>query len=330
MARKGRRWPQPASGGSDRMRLASAVMMLILIAVLMVRFRDPSMWRWAGRVDAPAVPGATASEPLAAAPAIAAAANEPAAKNDVDEVVGTDMDPEEKEAASEEFEAVTDHTMQIGKLDMPAYLRVLKWVDRQSEPQLRKRAQADVYFNDLIQTPAKYRGRLIKVDLNVRRIREYEGTSEHPERLYEVWGFTRESKAWLYVAVVPELPPRMPIGPDIAENVRLTGYFFKVQDYQDGLGRRGFAPLLVGRMQWQTPVEPGLSSNEWMWGVVGVCGVGLVGMIFFLVSLLRQRWRPQETNWAGRPRPDALTMDEWLDRAESNSLPTDNGEEDPA
>jgi hypothetical protein len=299
-------------------------MMLVLIAVLMVRFRDPSMWRWAGRMED------SAKQQVGHSGAVSVQAPEPAAKDGEDEVVGTDLDPEEQDAASEEFQAVTDHTTQIGKLDMPAYLRILKWVDRQSEPRLRKRAQADVYFGDLVQSPDQYRGKLIKVDLNVRRIREYEGPSQRPGKLYELWGFTRESKAWLYVAVVPEVPPGMPVGLDVAENVRLTGYFFKVQDYRDGLGKQGYAPLLVGRLTWQAPVEPSLSSNEWLWIVIGVCGVGLIGAVSFLFSVLHQRWRPRNVNWAGRPRPGALPMSEWLDRAESGQLPADTGEKDDA
>jgi hypothetical protein len=310
------------------MRLASALMMLVLIALLMVRFRDPTMWRWAGRVDPPSSPQNSSEAPPASSSPVP---SQPPAndENQENQVVGTDLDADEKDAAEEEFQAITDHTMQINKLDMPAYLRVLKWVERQSEPRLRQRAQSDVFFNDLIQSPEKYRGKLVSVDLNVRRIREYEGPSQHSGKLYEVWGFTRESKVWLYVAMVPELPPGMPVGLDVAENARLTGYFFKIQDYQDGLGRQGYAPLLMGRLRWQAPVDPTSSPNEWMWIVVGVCGVGVIGVFSFLVSMLRQRGRPQEVNWAGHPRAGALTMDEWLDRAESGELPGDGEAEDP-
>ena len=314
------------------MRLASAVMMLVLIVMLMVRFRDPSMWRWAGRVDPPSTPQNTSASAPASGPAApsqpAANSEDPKNENQEDQTVGTDLDADEKDAAEEEFQAVTDHTMQINKLDMPAYLRVLKWVERQSEPRLRRRGQSEVYFNDLIQSPEKYRGKLISIDLNVRRIREYEEPNQRSGKLYEVWGFTRESKVWLYVAMVPELPAGMPVGLDVAENVRLTGYFFKIQDYQDGLGRQGYAPLLMGRLRWQAPVEPTLSPNEWVWIVVGVCVVGVVGVVIFLISVLRQRRRPPEVNWAGRPRPGALTMDEWLDRAESDELPGDSEAED--
>ena len=331
MARNGRRWPEHVSGGSDRMRLASALMMLILITMLMVRFRDPTMWRWAGRVDAPQAQQpdaveAPSNQTVAAAPAQPAA--ESAAESNEDKIVGTDLDPDEKESADEEFQAVTDHTTQIGKLDMPAYLRILKWVDGQSEPQLRKRAPTNVSFNDLVQSPDKFRGKLIQVNLNVRRITKYDGPSQRPGPLYEVWGFTRESKVWLYVAVVPELPRGVPTGFDIAENVRLTGYFFKLQDYQDGLGKQGYAPLIVGRLMWQAPADPAMSKNEWLWVVVGICGVGLIGVTAFLISVLRQRFRPKELNWAGRSRPGALTVDEWLDRAKSGDLPHDNSTED--
>ncbi len=60
--------------------------------------------------------------------------------------------------------------------------------------------------------------------------------------LYEVWGFTSESRDRLYVAIVVDLPKGMPIGPSVYEKARFTGYFFKLQGYE---------PAAPGRAQCQ-------------------------------------------------------------------------------
>jgi hypothetical protein len=67
--------------------------------------------------------------------------------------------------------------------------------------------------------------------------------------VYEAWGWTEESRSFPYLVVFSDLPPQMPLGPDIHEEAVFVGYFMKIMSYQAYDAARG-APLLVGRLQW--------------------------------------------------------------------------------
>ena len=71
--------------------------------------------------------------------------------------------------------------------------------------------------------------------MNVRRVLSYPApeNSAGIETVYEVWGFTRESQAWLYVVLTAELPPGMATGPNVDERATVAGYFLKLQGYHE-------------------------------------------------------------------------------------------------
>ena len=108
--------------GPERWRLASGILMLIMLCLLIVRMRDPDRWRWLVPDKAP--------EPRAAAPA-----------QKVPAPTGpTDEDPEQADAAREEFQALTDGGLELGPEEMEAYNRLVFWVHNQSFARLWQRA----------------------------------------------------------------------------------------------------------------------------------------------------------------------------------------------
>ncbi|MDZ4820323.1 MAG: hypothetical protein SGJ20_15255 [Planctomycetota bacterium] len=236
----------------------------------------------------------------------------------------TDEDPEERSAALEEFQAVMDGSLEIQPEEMPAYKRVLTWVKNQPLEMLRDRA-ISVSMNELMLDPEVHRGQIIRLPLNVRRIRKFEVPSA-PAGLttfYEVWGWNSDSGSWLYVGITPFLPKGMPIGTLVNERVVFYGYFFKLQGYyetgakvRDGVLR---APLLVGRMEWDRTDYAAQSSSEQfqtptIW-VLGSLGVLTAVYMFFRVLLSRRRRGPaiaaatgadkDVSNWLADPSADA-------------------------
>src|SRR5262245_16570035 len=100
-------------GASGPLRLTSMITMLVIICLLISRAADPKNWIWltgdAGGQQRPA-----------AAPALTQQVAS------VEVVPGpTDTDPEEREAASEQIQAITDGTLALGREEMPAYWRLL-------------------------------------------------------------------------------------------------------------------------------------------------------------------------------------------------------------
>jgi hypothetical protein len=296
-------------------RLAMMIVFLGVLWLLMIKARDPSMWRWLA-----------SDEPRrTAAGADARAASKPEPKTQGGEAQQhanppIDEDSDEQSAAVEEFQAVSDGTTAIQPEEMFAYRRLLSWVRQQTLPDLRARAPAEPSFNELMQRPAELRGTLARLSLHVRRVLSYENHDPKigESRLYELWGWSDQSPAWLYVVVTPELPAGMPIGAQVEEDAEVFGYFFKLQGYQEASAPPRAeplrAPLFVGRLDWhsakKTPAPfatPKMTPNAWF----GIIAVALIGLYLIRLAI---RYAPQQRSAASfnRGEFDDEDVGRWL------------------
>jgi hypothetical protein len=240
----------------------------------------------------------------------------------------TDTDQEEREGASEQFQALTDRTIELAREEMPAYWRLFSWAEHQTLDGLARRANRTAVLNQFLQAPDEQRGKLFQLELNVRRVLSYDApeNSAGIKKVYEIWGWTTESKAWLYVVLTAHLPPGMPVGPDVNERITFAGYFLKVQGYHAaGAGPHDkplAAPLLVGRLAWHHPPMPAAASREASW----TYWLFTIGLLFAACGL---------AIWLSFSRPKAantLTMNkssdlhspgglhDWLANAEQGSM----------
>lgn len=311
------------------------IVMLAVLYMLITRARDPNVWRWlaneSGAVEeaddaatAPAKQAAAAAEPGAEAPGQPAPEKppaEPAATGPTDE------DPEERAAIEEEFQAVTDKTLQIGPVEMFAYRRVLQWVVNQPISVMRKRARKDLTFHDYITASDKLRGAMVELVLDAALITECDLRASDGSTLYEVWGPEADSRSgtWLYDTLVVNLPKGMPVGRRVTERVRFVGYFFKLQAYHEAGAKPHapplVAPMFIGRLIWIRPEPPPPSSWNATWALVLVGGFGLVVVLqlawmFFRASRRKSRIRP-----LGEPKPGSLEIDAWIEGAEQRGSP---------
>jgi len=316
------------------MRLMTMVVMLGVLGMLIARSADPNSWRWLTGEGKVAVDQADepADEPVADAKKLAPPVPERVTPGP------TDQDREEQEGAIEQFQAISDGTTQLGREEMPAYWRLFRWTDHQSLAELRQRGRGDVVLNDFIQSPHEQRGKLFRLELNVRRVLEYPApeNSAGIEKVYEVWGFTTESQAWLYCVLTAHLPEGMPIGPDVRERVSFAGYFFKVMGYHAaGAGPKDKvlpAPLFIGRMSWK-PTAPLPRPNDdppWLWwlaGLIIVFGVLRMGLWIFNRGKTQRASVPiMERN---EPR-GAGNLQDWLAEAERDAAQGRAGGRDDA
>jgi hypothetical protein len=260
------------------LRLGSVVAMLIIIGMLLSRASDPMSWIW------------LTGKPADHEPAVAVQADY-VTSDDVSPGP-TDTDAEEREAAREQFQAITDRTLELSREEMPAYWRLFTWASHQSLAEMEKRANKNAVLNQFIQTPDEQRGKLFELDLNVRRVLSYDAPTNSADvnKVYEIWGWTTESKAWLYVVLTADLPAGMPMGPDVNERIKFAGYFLKVQGYHAaGAGPRDkplAAPLLIGHVAWKkTPPAAAAVDESWLQGslifvfLLGALGLGVWAFI---------------------------------------------------
>jgi len=252
-------------------------------------------------------------------------------------VDGTDLDPDERATAQEQFQALSDFTLGMGREEMPAYWRLFRWSKNQPLAQLEQRADKNVLFNQFIDrnTRDAQRGKLFRLDLTVRRILSYPAAenSAGVEKVYEILGTTDQSQAWFYMLLTDELPPGMPEGARIHERATFVGYFLKVQGYQHaGAGPTDKplpAPLLIGRLQWR-PAQVAAAQSDWeflwkaknspwVWWVVGTVAVFCIGR---LALWLYRRSRPIKAEFAddGKiPPHKAGAVRDWLDSVEEEN-----------
>jgi hypothetical protein len=302
------------SGGA--LRLTSVVAMLVIVGLLMTRASNPANWVW---LTGPPKDDDRQTQLVTHTNTDTAAAAAP------DEVTPgrTDSDRAELYAAQEQFQAITDHTLFLGREEMPAYWRLFNWVEHQSFDELSQRADRDAVLNQFIQSPDEQRGKIFQLKLNVRQVFSYDAPANSAgiSKVYEIRGWTTESKAWLYIVLTAHLPPGMPVGADVNESVNFAGYFFKDQGYHAaGAGPQDkplAAPLLIGRIAWTPPPQVATASDSgWTQGVtVFIVMIGAIGLGVWMFIPKRVRVDRTENPFAPRSTPPSEIQD-WLKEAE--------------
>jgi len=186
----------------------------------------------------------------------------------------------------------TDYTTKIGKREMPGYWGLVDLVMDKSVSELAKSARKNPRYNDFYSNPGKHRGELVSTTLHLRRVISYPvdpALGHKATELYELWGWTDESKAWVYCVVTPKLPPGFPKDGDFNRDVEVAGYFFKMQGYQPGSAapnaKNLIAPLIIGRVdEVRKPEVPLAQFNN-----LTILFVGVFALLFFLRLMLRLR-----------------------------------------
>lgn len=237
-------YAKPAPYGM--LRILSMVFMLGVLSMMYQRAADPHSWKWLAALDEENVP----ARPAAVVEAVHAQADLPVVPP-AEQEQALALDPDERDAAREEFQAVSDRTP-LDAPEMASYWRLVRWSRSQPFAELEKRARHDLVFTNLWEQPEKYRGELIQLRLHIKRVLSHEAP-ENPadvKTVYEAWGWTDESRSFPYLVVFSELPPEMPLGPDIHEEAVFVGYFHKIMSYQAYDAARG-APLLIGQLKYQ-------------------------------------------------------------------------------
>jgi hypothetical protein len=299
-----RRRSRPASTSIPILRLASLLVMLGVIGLTIWNLNGRGMstvWGPAKQQDV---------RPVEKAAATPAKNRKPVA----------DEDPKEFEEFRLDSGAILDKATVIRAFELPAYWRMLNWVESQSLADLRGRSFPSVPFQDIIQHPSKHRGRPVRVELLIRRVVSFEpdggGKDSRPKKLYELWGWPAASDGWLYVVVAPELPPGFPTGKDIEVTTTVYGYFFKLQGYQPADAKPNarplVAPLIIGRVAPVAVAAADANAGRLMyglgWSVLVLAIGGAILLVVILGWIITARRRPTCKLAASMALPD--TMDE--------------------
>ncbi len=248
-----RRVARPYGSSIPASRMISLLFGLAVMWMLYTRMGDPATWRWLGYAEDPEPAVVTVKTPAPAA----------TVKEELLIPGPNDLDPPELASFQSKLELVVNKAP-LKPREMLLYWQLMEWACTQKTRDLEKRAITDASFSQVWEEPQKYQGKVLKLRMHVRRVLQYDtprnddGTPSNElglQKIYEMWGWTEDSKSFPYVVVFPEKPEGLKTGPDVSGEVVFAGYFLKIMEYEDFEGKKRGAPLLVGRARLVGPVS---------------------------------------------------------------------------
>ena len=202
---------------------------------------------------------------------------------------------------------VTDNSLRMAKREMPAYWELVRKSTNSSFNELYEVSNSRTKFNDFYSEPAKHRGELVTLDIVVRRVTKFDaesGNSAGIKSVYEIWGSTDQSQAWLYVFITNALPEGFDEETLLRKKTSFAGYFLKLLAYQPGSASPNakplLAPLLVGRFKDIPQATPIAKSDPPWWSTWEVTSIIVLLTVFFTARVLmgakqkRQRMRDHQ------------------------------------
>jgi len=251
--------------------------LLVLILFSMKFAAKPSTWYWlTGRP-----PAKSGTEQLSADPAIKeevfrvridengqltpgafrAVENDPSPKQiqpadaSTQKPISADEMSELLSVTPEELSVIKDNTFGILQGEAKLYYELLARADKIPSSYIERAGIDDVSFAVLMNDSDVFRGSLITIEGDLRRLTFMPIDENSPlnKPLSEAWVFTADSGNNPYRVVCLETPPGIPTGESLSDEirVRVTGYFFKRYGYAAQHGDMHTAPLLLAkRFKW--------------------------------------------------------------------------------
>lgn len=123
--------------------------------------------------------------------------------------------------------SIKDNTFGVTAAEIPAYDAILAKVRNTSLAELEPLAQKDVPFALLMLDSDRFRGELLTIEGDIRRLNKLTDQS------FEAWLFTVDSGMNPYRVICASLPDDVRLGEDLQPPIRarLSGYFFKRYSY---------------------------------------------------------------------------------------------------
>lgn len=173
--------------------------------------------------------------------------------------------------------------------ELPARDEVLNRVAKVPADELAGAGKKDVPLSLLSAEPDRYRGRLLTISGRLGELQKRPDPHRELGDLYDAWIVTRDSGSNPYHVILSKPPAGLePSGKyDPPPQVRVTGYFFKIERYQVNDERYHTAPLLLAKslavVRSEPVPSPGLGLAPWIVGFSLLVG-GVLAVVLWRMS----------------------------------------------
>lgn len=168
------------------------------------------------------------------------------------------------------------------RAERSAWLNLFEQLQNNSPIFLRSAARKDVGYVQLFRQPKEFRGHLVSLDGEVRRV-EKMPFGKNPFGIEDLYRLILKVPAGanrprvLFVFAL-ELPEDFPIEFAMREEVRVTGFSYKKLPYARADGQTEIAPvMLVNGFEWFPEPEPSISVRAVMVATIAIALVVIVG-----------------------------------------------------
>jgi hypothetical protein len=208
-----------------------------------------------------------------------------------------------------ELDVIRDNTLERPE-ERDVFLHLLGVLKRAEPGQLQRASIGRITYAQLRRQPNQYRGKLVTVQGTVRRVIKAQPPHNQQgiDRYYQLWIEPADAPSWPMVVVCLELPPEFPSGAGVAEEVAVTGFFFKRWAYQAQDQLRTVPTLLARTVGWEKPATPVPPQPPLPWTslLIGGSGILVIGAWFVW------RWCTRTPSHRGSPpaSPDFSTLEQ--------------------
>jgi len=218
--------------------------------------------------------------------------------------------------------AILNDVEDLQPIEKGPYFEALKAVRAMPETAFTQPGLPTVTLADLLQDPVRFRGRLVTIRGNLRRL-ERQALGPNAAGLTHVHeGQIRHGRSGFYTFVVIDDPPT---GIQVGRSVAVAGVFFKVWVYRDRRGTLRQTPLLMGRrlrlLESQYPEQPRIPI------VLGTA-VGLLLVLLMVLAVVL--YRRGDRKFYRRFRVPGGEVPVGLEPAEPTGEPASAGDRDAA
>jgi hypothetical protein len=286
------RGPRPRNFLSRReqWRLLFLVLMLGVVVILALEARKPEHYQWLLALDERG--GGSAEGGVA--PDDRPIDTRVPPERESQEIPGTFLSPAppkpDEATPSRRFPGVRPSLLRsvrddrlLGPSEWDAWMHLFQVLEESDEAALAEASTGPVSFVQLFEQSSEYRGELVTTRGTIRRAhrtktpRNDYGLSEY----YDTWLQPADHPTDPIVVWCLHLPEGFPTGMEVAEEVEVTGFFFKLLAYKAADGKILRAPLLLARtLHWRKPPEEAKTPPRGPWPLVlMIAGAALFALL---------------------------------------------------